>query len=268
MSRGFILQGRRDPVRVGKIIALGRNYREHAREMGEVPSEAPLLFFKPPTALVESGGQVVRPRFALNLHHELELVIAIGRPGRDIAATNAAAHILGYAVGLDMTLRDVQAEAKRRGHPWAVAKGFDTSAPLSLVVPAAAVADPGELTIELRVNGEPRQRGRAGDMILPVPEIIAFVSSIFTLEEGDLIFTGTPEGVSTVFPGDVLEATLSEGSGVRADLRVTIAAEEMSEAMGASAASGAVETDGESHEPRGKAALSGRLPTSDARRTR
>jgi 2-keto-4-pentenoate hydratase/2-oxohepta-3-ene-1,7-dioic acid hydratase in catechol pathway len=208
MSRGFFIEGDSEPIPVGKIIALGRNYRAHAREMGHSGEEPPLLFLKPSTALVDDGGQVVRPSYSLRLQHELELVVAIGKGGRHIAVEEAEASVLGYAVGLDMTLRDVQSEAKRRGHPWAVAKGFDTSAPLSTVVPEQRITDPGELAIELRVNGEVRQQGRAADMILSIPRIIAFVSGIFTLEPGDLIFTGTPEGVADVFPGDCLEASL------------------------------------------------------------
>jgi 2-keto-4-pentenoate hydratase/2-oxohepta-3-ene-1,7-dioic acid hydratase in catechol pathway len=222
MNHGFVLRGRTEPTRVGKIIALGRNYRAHAREMGSSGDEPPLLFLKPASALVGDGGQVIRPPHSLSLQPEVELVVAIGRRGRRITAAEAAAHVLGYAVGLDMTLRDVQSEAKRRGHPWAVAKGFDTAAPLSAVAPAAEVGDARELTVELRVNGDLRQRGVAADMILSIPEIIAFVSRIFTLESGDLIFTGTPEGVADVFPGDALHASLLE----QAELRVTVVAEE------------------------------------------
>jgi 2-keto-4-pentenoate hydratase/2-oxohepta-3-ene-1,7-dioic acid hydratase in catechol pathway len=155
-----------------------------------------------------------------------------------------------------MTLRDVQSEAKRRGQPWAVAKGFDTSAPLSAVVPAAAAGTPDLLAIELRVNGELRQRGRAGDMILPVPEVVAFVSSVFTLEAGDLIFTGTPEGVGEVFPGDVLEAALVG----HARLRVTVADEEPAPADTGDQVS--------NDEPRGQAALPGGVPPPDGRQAR
>jgi 2-keto-4-pentenoate hydratase/2-oxohepta-3-ene-1,7-dioic acid hydratase in catechol pathway len=255
MIHGFTVQGSREQVPIGKIVALGRNYREHVREMGgtkETGDEAPVLFLKPPSALVTDGGHVVRPRYSLNLHHELELVIAIGRPGRYIAAEAARKHILGFAVGLDMTLRDVQTEAKRRGHPWAVAKGFDTSAPLSAVVSAAAVPDPDQLIVELKVNGELRQRGRAGDMILRVPEIVNFVSNVFTLEAGDLIFTGTPEGVGAVFPGDILDATLCG----HVDLHVTIADEEPTS------------TRDNADERRGQATIPGGLPPSDARPAR
>ncbi|HWN81936.1 MAG TPA: fumarylacetoacetate hydrolase family protein [Candidatus Udaeobacter sp.] len=190
-------------------MAVGRNYREHVREMGGAPDEdPPVLFLKPASAIVADGGVVARPPYSLSLHHELELVLAIGTGGRRISAETALDHVLGYAVGLDMTLRDVQAAAKRRGHPWAVAKGFDTSAPVSAVVPAALVPDPNDLAIELKVNGELRQHGRASEMILGIPALLAFVSSVFTLEPGDLVFTGTPAGVGEVYPGDLLHASL------------------------------------------------------------
>ena len=151
---------------------------------------------------------VARPPYSLSLHHELELVVAIGTVARRISSEAALDYVLGYAVGLDMTLRDVQTAAKRRGHPWSVAKGFDTSAPVSAVVPAAMVPDPTDLAFELKVNGELRQHGRASDMTLSIPDLLAFVSRIFTLEPGDLVFTGTPAGVGEVFPGDLLHASL------------------------------------------------------------
>jgi fumarylpyruvate hydrolase len=202
------IRGESAPLTVGKIIALGRNYAAHAREMGVAPAAAPVIFLKPASALVRPGGEVRRPSFSLQLHHEVELVVAIGRGGVRIAADDALQYVLGYGVGLDMTLRDVQAEAKRRGHPWTVAKGFDTAAPVSEIVPAAEIGDPAALRLELAVNGELRQAGAVSDMILPVPEIIAHVSQVFTLDRGDLIFTGTPEGVGAVFPGERLTARL------------------------------------------------------------
>ncbi len=208
MPRSFTIRGHADPIPAGTIIGLGRNYREHAREMGASGEELPLLFLKPASALIADGGIIRRPPFSISMHHEVEIVVAIGRSGKHIPEPAALDHVLGYGIGLDMTLRDVQSEAKRRGHPWAVAKGFDTSAPLSELVPAAAAGDPAGLTFELTVNGEVRQQGRASDMILSIPAVIAFVSAIFTLERGDLIFTGTPDGVGEVFPGDVLNATL------------------------------------------------------------
>jgi 2-keto-4-pentenoate hydratase/2-oxohepta-3-ene-1,7-dioic acid hydratase in catechol pathway len=202
------VRGDATPLSVGKIVALGRNYAAHAREMGAAPAAAPLLFLKPASALVADGGVVRRPSFSSELHHEVELVVAIGRGGSDIPVERALEHVLGFAIGIDLTLRDVQAEAKRRGHPWAVAKGFDTSAPVSEIVPVSAVPAPEQLEIELRVNDELRQHGRIRDMITGIPETIAYVSQIFTLDRGDLIFTGTPEGVAAVEPGDRIEARL------------------------------------------------------------
>jgi 2-keto-4-pentenoate hydratase/2-oxohepta-3-ene-1,7-dioic acid hydratase in catechol pathway len=171
----------------------------------ETPT-VPVVFLKPSTALLESGGTVRLPVMSRDVHHEVEMVIGIGKTGSRIAADHALDFVSGYAVGLDMTMRDVQADAKKRGHPWAVAKGFDTSAPLSPAVPKDEIADPHNL--DLRVNGSIRQSSNTGKMIFRVPDIIAYLSSVFTLEEGDLIFTGTPEGVGPVGPGDTLEATL------------------------------------------------------------
>jgi 2-keto-4-pentenoate hydratase/2-oxohepta-3-ene-1,7-dioic acid hydratase in catechol pathway len=221
MTRSFTVRGQAGEIPAGTIIVVGRNYREHAREMGVSGEEPPLLFLKPASALVADGGIIRRPAFSISMHHEIEIVVAIGRGGRHIPGPVALEHVLGYGVGLDMTLRDVQSAAKRRGHPWAVAKGFDTSAPLSEIVPAATAGPPGDLALELKVNGEIRQQGFARDMILGIPALIAFVSGIFTLERGDLIFTGTPAGVGEVFPGDVLEASLIG----HAELRVTVADE-------------------------------------------
>ena len=193
---------------VGKILCLGRNYPAHAKEMkAEVPS-IPVVFLKPSTALLEPGGLIVIPPFSREVHHEVELVVVIGKDGRDITPREAMSHVAGYAVGLDMTLRDVQAEAKKKGLPWSVSKGFDTSAPLSSAVRCDAVADPHMLDIALRVNGTVRQSSNTRHMIFRIPDLIAYISGIFTLEAGDLIFTGTPEGVGPVAPGDTLKAEL------------------------------------------------------------
>jgi 2-keto-4-pentenoate hydratase/2-oxohepta-3-ene-1,7-dioic acid hydratase in catechol pathway len=195
-------------VTVGKILCLGRNYPEHAKEMkAELPS-TPVVFLKPATAIVPSGGSVVFPSFSRDMHHEIELVVLVGATGRDIPKDRAKNHIAGYGVGLDMTLRDVQSEAKRKGLPWSVAKGFDTSAPVSLFVGRDAVPDPHNLVLTLRVNGEVRQQASTSGMVFRIEDIIAYLSSVFTLEEGDLIFTGTPEGVGPVHRGDHLVAEL------------------------------------------------------------
>ncbi|HTO94955.1 MAG TPA: fumarylacetoacetate hydrolase family protein [Bacteroidota bacterium] len=194
---------------VGKILCLGRNYPEHAREMNaEIPS-TPVVFLKPSSAIVYDGEAIVIPPISSDVHHEIELVVVIGMPARDITPAGAMGCVAGYALGLDMTLRDVQAEAKKKGLPWTVAKGFDTSAPLSSAVRAREVRDPHALTLELRVNGTVRQHAATSAMILRIPEIIAYCSTLFTLEAGDLIFTGTPEGVGRVVHGDRLEARIA-----------------------------------------------------------
>jgi 2-keto-4-pentenoate hydratase/2-oxohepta-3-ene-1,7-dioic acid hydratase in catechol pathway len=173
------------------------------------PPTTPVVFMKPSTSLVEPGGTVVIPPFSVDVHHEVELVIVIGRTGRDITPDRAMEYVAGYAVGLDMTLRDVQADAKKHGLPWSVAKGFDTSAPISAAARREAVGDPHELDIELRVNGSVRQKSNTRNMIVRVPEIIAYCSTVFSLEAGDLIFTGTPEGVGRVVHGDRIDAEIA-----------------------------------------------------------
>lgn len=203
---------------VGKIVCLGRNYAAHAKEMNAETPEAPVLFLKPSTAIVHDGSSVVIPRFSSELHHEVEMVVVVGKSGTRIPKHEAMEYVYGYAVGLDMTLRDVQSEAKKKGLPWSVAKGFDTSAPLSDAVEKKHVANPHNLDITLKVNGVVRQHSNTRNMIFSIEEMIAYISSIFTLEVGDLIFTGTPEGVGGVVSGDQLEAEL-ESVGI---LRVGI----------------------------------------------
>lgn len=203
------------PVR--RIFCIARNYAAHAREMGADPAvEAPFFFTKPADAVlpVAAGetGRFPYPQASCDVHHEIELVVALGAGGADLSPADAAACIWGYAVGLDMTRRDLQAEAKAKGRPWDIAKAFDHSAPISAIVPAAGrVLDAG--AIRLDINGKTRQSGNLADMILPVPDLIAYFSRYFRLEPGDLIFTGTPEGVGPVVAGDVLRGEV-EGVGV------------------------------------------------------
>lgn len=195
-------------LRTGKLLCIGRNYARHAAEMGgQTPSE-PMVFLKPSTAIIRSGGAVVIPSMSQEVHHEVELVAVIGRAGRHIPVAEALSYVAGFAVGLDMTARDLQAEAKRKGAPWSVSKGFDTFAPLGDVLPASGVPDPQDMDIELRINGDIRQTGRTGDMMFSVADLIAWCSRIFTLEAGDLIYTGTPEGVGPVREGDRLTASI------------------------------------------------------------
>jgi len=192
---------------VGKLLCIGRNYAEHADEMASDVPDQPMVFLKPATAVVRSGDAVRLPPQSKEVHHEVELVAVIGKKGRRIPEEEALDHVAGYAVGLDMTARDLQAEAKEKRHPWSVAKGFDTFAPLGPITPAADVGDPNDLTLQLHVNGETRQEAHTSHMIFPVATLVHYCSQIFTLEPGDLLYTGTPSGVGPVAAGDELEAT-------------------------------------------------------------
>ena len=193
--------GGRFPVH--RIYCVGRNYADHVREMGSQPTP-PFFFMKPPDALVANGVAIPYPPRTANLHYEIELVVAIGRDGRDIAAASALSHVFGYAAGNDLTRRDLQAEAKRGGLPWDAGKGFDHSAPVAAIRPVArGHLDRGR--IWLTVNGETRQESDLALMLTPVPGLIAELSRLYELKAGDLLFTGTPAGVGPVKPGDRLE---------------------------------------------------------------
>jgi len=206
-------------LRPGKLLCIGKNYAKHAAEMQSAVPEDPLIFLKPSTALVGDGGVIVLPALSADVHHEVELVAVIGRGGAGIPEREALAHVAAYAVGLDMTARDLQARAKQKGQPWSVSKGFDTFAPLGGLAPARTVPDPQDLDLRLTVNGETRQAGHTGDMVFSVATLIAYCSRIFTLEPGDLLFTGTPEGVGPVQDGDVLEAVASGLPPLRVTVR-------------------------------------------------
>lgn len=197
-------------IPVGKIVCIGRNYIEHAAEMKSEIPESPIIFLKPSTALIYDGDSIVIPNISKNMQHEVELVVAISQKAKNINIESAYNYVLGYGVGLDMTLRDVQSEAKKKGLPWSIAKGFDTSAPISDIIPVEKINEPHKLELICRVNGEIRQHDSTEKMIFKVDKLIQYISNIFTLERGDLIFTGTPEGVSQVFPGDVIEAEIPE----------------------------------------------------------
>jgi fumarylpyruvate hydrolase len=212
--------GRLFPVH--RIYCVGRNYAEHAKEMGHTGREPPFFFLKPADAVLPvaegATGEMAYPSLTADLHHEIELVVAIGRGGRDIAAADAATHIWGYAVGLDMTRRDRQSEMKTQGRPWEIGKAFEQSAPIGPVHP---IARTGRLTagaITLAVNGTRRQHGDLADLIWSVDETIEQLSRAWLLQPGDLIFTGTPAGVGAVQRGDRLEGAI-EGLGT---LRVTV----------------------------------------------
>jgi fumarylpyruvate hydrolase len=204
------------PVR--RIYCVGRNYAEHAREMGGNPQREPPFFFMKPADAVVTGGRMTYPPKTNDLQHEIELVVALAGGGRDIPAATALDGVFGYAVGLDMTRRDIQGELKAKGRSWEMGKAFDQSAPISAIVPASRIGHPRRGAITLAVNSQPRQHGDLADMIWPVAEIIANLSGYVTLCPGDLIFTGTPAGVGRVVPGDRMQGEI-EGVG---SLTVTI----------------------------------------------
>ena len=194
---------------VSKILCIGRNYVDHIKELGNEAPSAPVVFMKPATAIIGDGEAVKIPAYSSDCHYEAELAVLIGKDGKDITEADALSHVAGYGVAIDMTLRDVQDGLKKKGLPWEIAKGFDTSCPLSDFVPADKVVDPQSLTIRLLLNGEERQNGSTGLMINPVTKIISYLSGIFTLEEGDVILTGTPAGVGRVQAGDRMEASIA-----------------------------------------------------------
>lgn len=194
----------RFPIR--RVYCVGRNYEAHAREMGKDPSrEPPFMFQKPADAVVADGSLIDYPPQTNNFHHEIELVVAIGRGGRDIPAAAANEHVYGYGVGIDLTRRDLQFAARDAGRPWEWGKAFDHSAPCSAIVPATVIGHPAKGRIWLSVNGSVRQDADISQLIWSVSEVIAFVSSSMALHAGDLIFTGTPAGVAPLVPGDVVE---------------------------------------------------------------
>jgi len=201
------------PVR--RIFCVGRNYAEHAIEMGSDPTrEPPFYFAKPADAVVINDADMPYPPMSKSLHHEMELVVAIGVGGKNIAVADALKHVWGYCCGLDMTRRDLQNEAKKTGRPWDMGKGFDKSAPMGALVPAARI-DPSKGKIELKVNGKVVQTSDLSKLIWSVPEVIANLSELVELAPGDLIMTGTPEGVAAVVKGDVLEGIVEGVGGVR-----------------------------------------------------
>jgi len=202
-SLGVAGSEQRFPIR--RVFCVGRNYGAHAREMGSDPNREPPFFFtKPADAVVPASGAVPYPPATQDLHHEVELVVALGAGGANIDPANALDLVWGYGVGLDLTRRDLQAVAKDSGRPWDMAKGFDASAPCSDLVPAATLGHPQDARIWLEVNGEVKQQGNLNEMIWPIPDVIATLSRLVTLAPGDLIYTGTPAGVAALKPGDQL----------------------------------------------------------------
>ncbi len=214
-----VIRGTGREYAIGKILCIGRNYADHIRELGNETPEAPVIFMKPASSVIDDGGTIVIPPYSRDCHHEAELALLIGTEGKNIPKEGALAHIAGYGVAIDLTLRDVQAELKKKGLPWDIAKGFDTACPLSAFVKPDAVGNPQDLQIRLSVNGAVRQDGSTALMIHTVAAIVSHMSSIFTLEPGDVILTGTPAGVGPLKSGDEVVAEISRVGS----LRVTVA---------------------------------------------
>jgi len=198
-------------LNVGTIFGVGKNYAKHAKEMGGNIPDEPIIFIKPATSYVENNSKILLPKISQNVHYEVELVVVIGKDGKNIKKENARQYIAGYAIGVDLTLRDIQGKAKEQGHPWTVAKGFYQSAPISEVVDADEF---GEIIpnfdLKLWVNGQLKQNSNTKFMERSVGELIEYISNVFSIREGDCIFTGTPEGVGKINSGDIIEVKLND----------------------------------------------------------
>lgn len=199
-------------LKVQNIFCIGRNYIEHAKELNNPVPTSPVVFTKPTSSVCYDGGNLILPSQSRRVDHEVEIVVAIGVSGKNISESSALDYISHIGIGLDFTARDLQDIAKEKSLPWSIAKGFDTFAAISTFVPFnGSASDLNNLTFQLEVNGEIKQKGHAKNMIFSIPAIVSYLSSIFTLSEGDLIFTGTPEGVGIVNEGDVLKASMTNG---------------------------------------------------------
>jgi 2-keto-4-pentenoate hydratase/2-oxohepta-3-ene-1,7-dioic acid hydratase in catechol pathway len=196
------------PVRT--VYGIGRNYAAHAKELGNSTPAAPVVFLKPASCLTGDGGTILLPTESADVQHEVEIVVLLSKGGRHLDRTRAIDLIAGYGVGIDVTARDLQRKAQAAGHPWTIAKGFETFGPISEFVPADEIADHQHLAFNLMVNGQLRQQGNSGDMLFDFGALISYLSTIFLLEVGDLIFTGTPEGVARITAGDRLHARLAD----------------------------------------------------------
>lgn len=208
MSGSTVLSSSQQLLTHGKkIVCIGRNYAEHAKELGNAVPKEPFFFLKPTTSYIRSGSKIEIPNTGGSVHHEIELGVVIGARGKDVAESDAMQLVRGYVLALDLTDRTLQGEAKKAGKPWTIAKGFDTFCPISDNMVSSV---PPTARLWCKVNGEMRQDGPISDMIFPIPKLISFISGIMTLEEHDLILTGTPSGVGPIVPGDVIEGGLDD----------------------------------------------------------
>lgn len=203
-----------EPLRANTLYCIGRNYAEHAKELNNPIPAQPMVFLKPNACIELPEGKVILPKASNDVHHEVELVLLMGKKGKNIAVADAWNFVKGVGIGIDFTARDIQQKAKDKGHPWTLAKGFDTFGPVSEFVPLSEIETEKPFELSLTVNNELRQQGTTADMLFSIPELIAYISSFSTLHEGDLIFTGTPVGVAKVQSGDVLKAKLNNDLAV------------------------------------------------------
>ncbi len=197
-------------LRPTKIVGIGLNYMSHVREVGLKPPKEPVVFLKPPSSLIGSGGDILIPSWVGTVHYEVEMAVVIGWRAKSVDREEALDHVYGYGVMLDVTARDLQKRLVKGGMSWALSKGMDTFAPISPIVRREYVRDPHDLELKLWVNGELKQRGYTGDMIFKIPELIEYISKFMTLEPGDVIATGTPSGVGPLKPGDIVRARLAD----------------------------------------------------------
>ncbi len=202
------IKNRKEEITVGKMVCVGRNYADHAKELGNEVPDKPVVFIKPSSSIIYTGGKVIHPKFSINLHHEVELLLLIGKTIKDADDKLSEDAIAGYGLGLDMTLRDLQNEARAKGDPWTISKCFDTSAVISDFVLKSDYRLTLNEEITLSVNGNIRQKEKLNLMLFKPIQIVKYISSLITLEEGDIIFTGTPAGVGKVVPGDKLHAEI------------------------------------------------------------
>ena len=210
--RNIKIPGLTRTTSINTLFCIGRNYAEHAKELNNPVPELPVVFTKPINTVIYDGGEILIPsHLTQDVHHEVEMVVAIGKYGKNIPVDDAMSYVLGYGVGIDVTARDVQSVLKSKSHPWTLAKGMDTFAPIGNFIDAESVASPDSLDIQLKVNGEIKQQGNTSDMIFSVPALISFLSQYCALNKGDLIFTGTPAGVGKLNHGDIITANLGNG---------------------------------------------------------